>query len=96
MKKPLWEPSEVRSEKANVTQFIAFVNEWYGQKPGSYSELYDWSVSNTGDFWAAVWDFIPIIASRPYDSVVDDLHNHWISMKALFRNCKRNELLKSI
>jgi len=74
MKKSLWEPSKVRSEKANITQFIAFVNERYGQNLGSYSELYDWSVSNAEDFWAAVWDFIPIIASRPYDSVVDDLH----------------------
>jgi acetoacetyl-CoA synthetase len=39
----------------------------------SYFELYNWSIENIQDFWAAVWDFGKVIASPDYDLVVDDL-----------------------
>jgi len=32
MKAPLWEPSPERKENANITRFIALVNERYGRK----------------------------------------------------------------
>ena len=38
------------------------------------SDLYDWSVDNIPDFWAAVWDFLEIKASKKYDKVVEDLN----------------------
>jgi acetoacetyl-CoA synthetase len=71
--KLLWEPSEEIIKQANMTRFIDFVNREYGLEIGSYAELYDWSVENIPDFWAAVWDFVEIKASRKYDKVVDDL-----------------------
>lgn len=73
MNRLLWEPSEERKKKANMTKFIGFVNEKYNLKIGSYDELYDWSIKEVPDFWAAMWAFVPIIASRQYDEVVDDL-----------------------
>jgi acetoacetyl-CoA synthetase len=73
MRKPLWQPSEDRVKKANVTQFIQFVNKKYGLKIDSYNKLYAWSVENVADFWAAMWEFGEIKASRKYDVVVDDL-----------------------
>jgi acetoacetyl-CoA synthase len=39
----------------------------------SYPELYQWSIENIPDFWAALWDFAEIKASQDYDQVVDDL-----------------------
>jgi acetoacetyl-CoA synthetase len=73
MGKLLWEPSEEVKKKANMTRFISAVNKQYGLKIGSYDELHKWSVENIPDFWAAVWEFIPIKASKMYDEVVDDL-----------------------
>jgi len=68
----LWEPSEERKKSTNITKFIDYVNREYGQKFSSYDELYDWSISKIPDFWAAVWDFADIKASKGYDAVVDD------------------------
>ena len=68
----LWEPSEERKKSTNITKFIDYVNKEYGQKFSSYDELYDWSISKIPDFWAAVWDFAGIKASKGYDAVVDD------------------------
>ena len=73
MRKPLWVPSEERIKHANVTRFISFVNEKHGFEINSYDELYRWSIEDIQDFWAAMWEFGKIKASRRYDVVVDDL-----------------------
>lgn len=73
MRKPLWVSSEERIEQANITRFISFVNEKHGLEINSYDELYKWSIENTKDFWAAMWEFGQTKASRRYDVVVDDL-----------------------
>jgi acetoacetyl-CoA synthetase len=73
MKQPLWVPSEERKRQANITRFTALVNEKYGLNLNSYAELYSWSVENIPAFWATMWEFANIKASRGYDAVVDDL-----------------------
>jgi len=73
VKVPIWEPSEELKKQANMIRFISFVNEKYGLTIDSYDELYDWSIEKIPDFWAAMWEFAPIKASREYDEVVDDL-----------------------
>lgn len=72
-KTPLWEPSEERKAQANITRFMAQVNRKYGKSFKSYWDLYDWSVAEIPEFWAAVWDFVEIRASSAYERVVDDL-----------------------
>jgi acetoacetyl-CoA synthetase len=72
MKQPLWTPSEERKRDANITRYIACVNENYHLDIASYAELHRWSVENISDFWAALWDFAGIISSQPYTQVVDD------------------------
>jgi len=73
MRKPLWTPSKERIKHANITQFISFVNKKHGLQINSYDELYKWSIENIHDFWAAMWEFGKIKASRRYDMVIDDL-----------------------
>ena len=73
MKKPLWEPSSERKKQANMTRFIQFVNQKFGKDFKDYPELYEWSIQEIPDFWAAFWEFAGIKASRGYDRVVDDL-----------------------
>jgi len=72
MREILWKPSEEQKKDANMTKFMDFVNKRYGQNFHSYNELYDWSINNIPDFWASVWDFAGIKASKGYETVVDD------------------------
>ncbi|OGP54422.1 MAG: acetoacetate--CoA ligase [Deltaproteobacteria bacterium RBG_13_52_11] len=73
MKKPLWEPSEKHIKNANMTRFMAHVNKKYGKKIASYKDLYQWSIDNIPEFWATMWEFGEIKASKNYETVVDDL-----------------------
>lgn len=73
MKKLLWEPSEQRKSEANITRFMDRVNEKYNLQIASYSQLYNWSIESPMDFWATMWDFAEIKASKKYDSVVEDI-----------------------
>ena len=69
---PLWRPSEERIKNANITRFISFVNERHSLSISGYQRLYDWSIENREDFWAAVWEFGNVIASMPYEKVLED------------------------
>ena len=74
MRTPLWTPSDERKRDANITRFMDVVNERHSLNLASYSDLYDWSVENIPDFWAEVWDFVDIKASKKYDQVIEDLN----------------------
>jgi len=69
---PLWVPSQERIKNANITRFIEFVKNRYALKIDDYWALYQWSIDNREDFWAAVWDFGRVIASKPYEKVLED------------------------
>ncbi len=73
MDKLLWQPSQERILKTNMYRFIQFVNARHGKSFSDYPQLYQWSVDNIADFWAAMWDFADIRASRPYTEVIDDV-----------------------
>ena len=73
MGKLLWTPSSDRIANSNMTRFITFVNRKHGLKLDGYDDLYRWSVEDIPGFWAAMWEFAPIVFSRKYDEVVDDL-----------------------
>ena len=72
-RKKLWEPSKKWIKDAEITRFIEFVNGIYNMKIKGAKELYQWSIDKIEDFWAAMWDFGGIIASKKYDKVVEDL-----------------------
>ncbi|MHA2295509.1 MAG: acetoacetate--CoA ligase [Candidatus Hodarchaeales archaeon] len=73
MGKLLWKPSEDQIEQANATKFIKFVNRKFNLSIGSYHQLHEWSVEKISDFWATMWEFGEVIASRRYNEVVEDL-----------------------
>ena len=64
--------SEEMISRANLTRFIQFVNKKHGKSISDYPQLYDWSITEISDFWAAMWEFADIIHSKTYDQVVDD------------------------
>ncbi|MCF8035708.1 MAG: acetoacetate--CoA ligase [Desulfobacteraceae bacterium] len=73
MSKLLWQPSEQRIRQTRMYRFMTEVNKRYGVNIQTYPELYEWSVTQIPEFWAAVWDFVEVRASRQYEQVVDDL-----------------------
>ncbi len=73
MAKLLWEPSEKQIKESNMYRFMTFINETYNQSFSEFSSLYDWSVENISEFWAAFWEFADIVHSKPYDQVIDDV-----------------------
>ncbi|MBU1711578.1 MAG: acetoacetate--CoA ligase [Proteobacteria bacterium] len=72
MGKLLWEPSKERILNSNMKRFMDIINQKHGKSFLEYSDLYQWSVENISDFWASMWDFAGIIASKPYEQVIDD------------------------
>src|SRR5688500_5691420 len=73
MKTPLWTPSEEGKRDANITRFMHDINARHGLNLNSYTELYHWSIEYIPDFWAAVWSFAEIKASKQFDRVVENL-----------------------
>ncbi|MCG6907743.1 MAG: acetoacetate--CoA ligase [Desulfobacteraceae bacterium] len=73
MDRLLWQPSQERILQTNMYRFIQFINARHGKSFSDYPQLYQWSVDNITDFWAAMWDFAEIRASRPYTEVIDDV-----------------------
>ena len=68
----LWEPSEERVEKANITRFIGWLKSARGLDFGTYDDLWHWSVDDLEGFWSAVWHFFDIKAHRPPTGVLAD------------------------
>ncbi len=73
MAKLLWKPSEDKIKNSNMYRFMGLINENYNQNFTEYDPLYQWSIENIPDFWAAMWEFADIKASKPYDRVIDDV-----------------------
>lgn len=74
MGKLLWEPSEERIANSNMKRFMDIINRKYGKSFTEYTGLYSWSVENIPEFWAEMWDFAGIIASKPYEKIIDDIN----------------------
>jgi len=66
----LWEPSTQMKEQANLTTYM----HWLAQEKGLHftenEALWAWSVEHLGDFWASLWDYFQIKASKPYTTVL--------------------------
>ena len=73
MAKLLWKPSEDRIRQSNLFRLIRFINEKHGTQLSEFDSLYQWSIDHIPDFWAALWEFLDIQASKPYQEVIDDM-----------------------
>ncbi|MEF1311324.1 acetoacetate--CoA ligase [Vibrio mytili] len=71
----VWQPSENRIDEANLTQFIEHVNK-QGNNIRSYSELHQWSLDNTEQFWQEIWLFCDVIGN-PGDTIKIQGDSKW-------------------
>ena len=68
---PLWEPTAQDRERTEMTRFMRWAGERSGRTFADYGELWRWSVSEVEEFWAAIWEYCGVRASRPYERVLD-------------------------
>ena len=73
MAKQLWKPSEKQIKNSNMYRFMNIINDKYDQNFSEYAGLYEWSIKHIDLFWETLWGFADIIASQPYDQVIDDV-----------------------
>ena len=67
MQAPLWTPSPERVANANMTAFREAVEAEWGVEIADYAALYRWSIDNPEAFWASVWRFCEVVASKTWD-----------------------------
>jgi acetoacetyl-CoA synthetase len=73
MSKTLWTPSEERIRNAQITRFMAYVDERQGAGAGGdYFALQAWAVANPEPFWSAVWEFCRVLGEAKGDTVLLD------------------------
>ena len=66
----VWTPSEERIASAAITRYREWLNETRSLSLESYHDLWQWSVDELEDFWASIWDYFEVDASRPYERVL--------------------------
>jgi len=67
---PLWTPSAEWCERVEMTRFMRWVGERRGRSFADYDELWRWSVDEIEAFWADIWEFCGVRASKPYERVL--------------------------
>src|SRR5271165_1667849 len=67
---PLWEPSQEVLDTVEMARYMRWAGERRGAPFGGYGELWRWSVDELEDFWASIWEFCGVRASKPYERVL--------------------------
>jgi acetoacetyl-CoA synthetase len=67
---PLWQPSPQDLKRAEMARFMSWAGQRRGRPFADYDELWRWSVDQLEDFWAAIWEFFGVRASRGYEQVL--------------------------
>jgi acetoacetyl-CoA synthetase len=66
----LWRPSDDRVARATITRYTRWLEQSRGLELPEYDALWRWSVDDLEGFWASVWEFFDVQASRGYDEVL--------------------------
>jgi acetoacetyl-CoA synthetase len=60
----LWEPDEQTVHDARITRFMRWLAARRGHHFAGYDDLWRWSVTEPGAFWAALWDYFEVLGDR--------------------------------
>lgn len=69
---PLWRPAQERMEQTQLARFMALVRRRTGIAARDYAQLWQWSVDHPAAFWPLVWEFTGVLASSPWQAVLED------------------------
>ena len=64
----LWSPRERQIESSNISGFSNQVTAATGRAFETYTDLYQWSLDEPEEFWSALWRYLNIKASVPWNS----------------------------
>ena len=67
---PLWEPSEQSKVDARISDYMGWLRDEKDLSFADYNELWEWSVNDLEGFWASIWEYCEIEASKPYERVL--------------------------
>src|SRR3954464_3590312 len=68
----LWTPSAETIESAFATQFARQMVRKHHLELNSYADFHRWTIDDPETFWAEIWDFCGVIASRKGSTVLVD------------------------
>ena len=87
----LWTPSAERIEQAQITAFIAWLDQHKGLSFTDYQALWQWSVDDQISFWSTVWEYFEVISDTEFLSVVESVvEGEDIFKASWFRGAKTN------
>ncbi len=66
----LWEASPEVKQSSTIHVYMDWLRDTRGLDFRGYADLWQWSTTQIEDFWASIWDFYQIQASRPYEQVL--------------------------
>ncbi len=67
---PLWMPTAEMAANARMTDFMGWAGRRHGRTFADYGELWAWSVQEVEQFWADIWEYCGVRASKPYERVL--------------------------
>jgi len=67
---PLWKPSTEQQERTEMSRFMLWAGERRERPFADYDELWRWSVDELEDFWASIWEYFGVRASRSPERVL--------------------------
>ena len=71
---PLWQPSPAQIEASPMTDFMRFCGSRIGSPFADYDSFHQWSITERGPFWNAVWDYCGVVGEKGATALVDDGH----------------------
>jgi acetoacetyl-CoA synthetase len=66
----LWEPSPELQANSSIRRYMQWLADTKGQAFDTYAALWEWSVTDIEGFWASVWEFFDVKASKSYTEVL--------------------------
>ena len=66
----LWEPSGSFKESANISRYMRWLTDEKDLSFDDYAGLWEWSVTDIEGFWASLWEYCDVSASKPYERVL--------------------------
>ena len=63
----LWKPDKKFTSESNLTRFIHWLFKTKGLTFKSYQKLWEWSTTDIGVFWLAVWEYFEIISDNRFE-----------------------------
>jgi acetoacetyl-CoA synthetase len=68
----LWEPCDEFVKQTNIKRYIDWLKEQKGLSFAGYGPLWQWSVARLEDFWASMWEYFDVKASKSYTKILSE------------------------